>query len=467
MNTMEQIKGCLLGGAVGEALGVPVDALSWPGIQLAYGPHGVSELAPTTSRTRCTQNLQMTLFTGEGLLRAFLRNSRHEPCHVPSVIHASLLRWLTAQGYNTEVPVQVNGWLTEQPNAWLPSVETSAYIATLKAAIRLGKPANNDRNGCDGLLRAAPCAFFGNAFAYAADSARLTLGHPSGHLAAGLFADILQRLTEQGSSLEHAITQSLATHGARPGMADVKATLERSLFYFYENYRPGPERIAAFGSGWAAEEALATALWCALMADDVEEGIITAVNHSGNSSATGQLAGQVLGLQHGVRCIPSRWLAGVGMRGVVERMAGDVYRVPREYCGVGGEGGVGVLYTSDAAGEKRGGGEWGRAFRHYQPSGQLFDQMETKRGSMSDTKIRNLMLLGVAAALVGLVWYLDAANERWKAFAEQHHCRKVGEVSPDVSTGVAVTMSGQLAHVTTFDPGKTGYQCDDGVTYWR
>ena len=33
MNRLERIKGCLLGGAIGDALGAPVEFLEWPVIE--------------------------------------------------------------------------------------------------------------------------------------------------------------------------------------------------------------------------------------------------------------------------------------------------------------------------------------------------------------------------------------------------------------------------------------------------
>ncbi len=52
----ERIKGCLLGGAVGDALGAPVEFDGWADIRESFGPSGVTGLvarlasSPTTRR---------------------------------------------------------------------------------------------------------------------------------------------------------------------------------------------------------------------------------------------------------------------------------------------------------------------------------------------------------------------------------------------------------------------------------
>ena len=41
---LDRAKGCLLGGAIGDALGAPVEFLSLNQIQYKYGPSGIREL---------------------------------------------------------------------------------------------------------------------------------------------------------------------------------------------------------------------------------------------------------------------------------------------------------------------------------------------------------------------------------------------------------------------------------------
>jgi ADP-ribosylglycohydrolase len=72
-----------------------------------------------------------------------------------------------------------------------------------------------------------------------------------------------------------------------------------------------PEIVEQLGGGWVAEEALATALFCALKATNFAEGVLLAVNHSGDSDSTGSLTGNLLGPP----CLASRRFARSGCRG--------------------------------------------------------------------------------------------------------------------------------------------------------
>ena len=77
-----------------------------------------------------------------------------------------------------------------------------------------------------------------------------------------------------------------------------------------------------------AEEALAMGLYCALGAKDFEDGIILAVNHSGDSDSTGSITGNLLGAAAGIEAIPERWLARLELRSTIEAIATDLAAFP-------------------------------------------------------------------------------------------------------------------------------------------
>jgi ADP-ribosylglycohydrolase len=88
---------------------------------------------------------------------------------------------------------------------------------------------------------------------------------------------------------------------------------------------PRHEAVAQLGQGWVAEEALAIAIYCGLVARDFQDGVILAVNHDGDSDSTGAITGNLLGTMLGVRAIPWDWLEPLELRAVIEELAEDLF----------------------------------------------------------------------------------------------------------------------------------------------
>lgn len=78
-----------------------------------------------------------------------------------------------------------------------------------------------------------------------------------------------------------------------------------------------------------------------------------------------------------------------------------------------------------------------------------------------------LIILSVPAAFVMI--YVE--DQEWQAFKVEHSCRVVGKVSGSTGTGIGTTISPNggvgVGPVVVSVPGKTGWQCNDGITYWR
>ena len=70
----DRVAGCLLGGAVGDALDAPVEFMSLAEIRERFGPSGIRHYAPVYGRLGAiTDDTQMTLFTAGGLIRGMHR----------------------------------------------------------------------------------------------------------------------------------------------------------------------------------------------------------------------------------------------------------------------------------------------------------------------------------------------------------------------------------------------------------
>lgn len=333
----ERFLGCLLGGAVGDALGAPVEFMSLDEIRTTFGRQGIRDFMPSYSRLgTITDDTQMTLFTAEGLIRGWLRGRTRGIASYPSVVAHAYLRWLLTQSGKPacELIPDSEGWLyghRELHHARAPGL---TCLGSLEEMQGLGDRARNNSKGCGGVMRVAPVGLFAwhwrhgeapheDAFGLACDLAAITHGHSTGQLAAGAFAVMILGLA-CGGTLEEALRVAIGCLKTRPRHEETLRALERARA-LANSKLPVTEAIAELGEGWVAEEALAIAVYCALAAGSFEEGVIHAVNHGGDSDSTGAIAGNLLGTLYGVDAIPDRWLNPLELREAISELGDDLF----------------------------------------------------------------------------------------------------------------------------------------------
>ncbi|WP_433226153.1 ADP-ribosylglycohydrolase family protein [Microtetraspora malaysiensis] len=338
----DRVRGCLLGGAIGDALGAPVEFDSIAAIRRVHGAAGVTDLVHDwrAALGLITDDTQMTLFTVEGLIRAHLRARGRgvggsEVGAQVAVVRNAYLRWLDTQNHRLPPPpdgLVRTGRLREE--AWLYSRRApgNACLSGLRselgplAAPGMPGPVNPGSKGCGTVMRSAPfglaAADAGRAFRLAAECAQITHGHPTGYLAAGACAALVFFLVRD-VPLERAVDSTLDLLGAHPGHGETTAAL-RAAVALAAKGDPSPEAVESLGGAWIAEEALAIAVYCALVGgEDMERALLLAVNHSGDSDSTGAICGNLLGARYGGAVLPRRWLTRLEGRDSISRLAGD------------------------------------------------------------------------------------------------------------------------------------------------
>lgn len=336
MRNKDRFDGCLLGGAVGDALGAPVEFMTTAAIHRRFGPAGVSDYEPAYGRKGAiTDDTQMTLFTAEGLI---LHRARKSDGPVVESVYPAYLRWLSTQKEIGQGALlkqhgscsMVDGILTgfsalhsrrAPGNACLSSL-SSGRMGTLQAPI-------NNSKGCGGVMRIAPVGLFleddAAVFDAGCEIAAITHGHPTGYLAAGCLSLIIRRL-KLGEPLPDAVQSALALLEARPHHEET-STAVRAALTAWNTQPPSVGTVERLGAGWIAEEALAIGLYCALAAgDDFEKGVCLAVNHGGDSDSTGSIAGNILGTLLGREAIPRRYLENLELAEVIEEIAMDLFQ---------------------------------------------------------------------------------------------------------------------------------------------
>ncbi len=322
---------CMLAGAVGDALGAGIEFATIETIRETHGPAGVTGYVDAYDGVGAiTDDTQMTMFTLEGLIRG--HRGEHADPFAP--LQHAYQRWLHTQGADTSwqdnggvfaTRPEPDGWLITNRELFALRAPGTTVTSALRAFARGGERGSfanklNDSKGCGAVMRAAPFALLGeDAFAFAVGGALLTHSHPSGYLSAGALAHLVHLLL-QDVDLREAVARTRAKLLTWDGHEEQVTALDAAVALG----RPTPESIAAeLGGGWCGEEALAIAVCCALAATDLRDGLLLAVNHTGDSDSTGAICGNLLGASQGTAAIPADLLARLELRDVLEQLSRD------------------------------------------------------------------------------------------------------------------------------------------------
>ena len=329
MNVLDRIKGSLLGGAVGDALGFAVEFLEDEAIFRRYGENGITEYELENGKALISDDTQMTMFTAEGLLRAKENNENPSIEEYVKDIYKSYLDWLETQTweYKSEI-VSDHSKLLNIREMYALRAPGNTCLAALESG-RCGSfdlKLNNSK-GCGGVMRVAPIALLlapdssissKTIDIISARSAAITHSHELGYIPAAFLTHIISEIL-RGSSLYNAIVS------AKNAMVELFDESE-DLDYFIKlidkavelannNYEDDLDAIREFGQGWVAEETVAIAVYCSLKyQDDFAKAIVASVNHSGDSDSTGAVTGNIIGAIVGYSNIPDKFLGNLELK---------------------------------------------------------------------------------------------------------------------------------------------------------
>jgi ADP-ribosylglycohydrolase len=328
--TRESFRGCLLGGAIGDALGAPVEFLTRAQIRERYGERGIDRFDFAYGRRGAiTDDTQMTMFTAEGLLQALSARRRGVDEAPEVVVHRAYLRWLSTQHFTGEIGSsgdEKSGWLIDVPALHECRAPGTTCLTALSSG-RIGRPGQplNGSKGCGGVMRIAPCALVKEwgPFELGCKVAAITHGHHTGYLAAGALAVIIRTVLD-GNAVAKGVFAALARLAPEPGGEESIAALRKAAALWKQH---GPDGdVERLGQGWVAEEALAIGVYAAMVGEtDLLKGLVIAVNHSGDSDSTGAIAGNMLGAIHGEEALSRLPLGDVELRDEVIRLADDLF----------------------------------------------------------------------------------------------------------------------------------------------
>lgn len=325
--TRDRIRGSLIGGAIGDALGYPVEFMSRDSILSRYGGRGITTFSlDRQGKALISDDTQMTLFTANGLLLGVTRGYTHGVAGPPeSYVRFAYLDWYYTQGGGADVKFQPHTWLHSLPELNSLRAPGNTCLSACDALLH-HREVKNYSKGCGGIMRVAPMAllcagywsrnkrFYGEAKMdkAGAEIASITHKHPLGFLPAAMLTHLLFQIIQKDEKVARACivdivldsTCGLISFDNNRIETAYLSKLTKEAVMLALNDESDAENIRRLGEGWTGEEAWAIAIYCVVRhVDNIEEAILAAVNHDGDSDSTGAICGNIMGAIYGYEAI--------------------------------------------------------------------------------------------------------------------------------------------------------------------
>lgn len=329
------IRGCLLGIAVGDAMGYAVDNKSWNEICEDYGPNGLLGYDLANGAAEITSYTQLAAFVSNGLL---LATSRGKYDKLPRYLAMSLREWAKSQQFRgvaektycwvAQVPYMrrrlcmdtrlLDALAREQLGTPEQPVFHSDSPSSLTAAVAVGLLFDPEK-----MRREQLCKLGANAVAF-------THGDPEAYLSGAVLACAIAELLQHPDRPVGAVflesAQFVEEQMPFTGIEAVIHSIETAISYA-EDPELSPLAALSMLGCTTAVECLAGAIFCAAVhPGNFDEGMISAVNHSGRSCAVGALTGAILGAKLGAEALPEFYLESLEAAELLAELAEDVVR---------------------------------------------------------------------------------------------------------------------------------------------
>ena len=332
-------RGCLLGLAVGDAMGYTVDTKTWSQIQEDYGPHGLLGYDLVNGYAEVTSHTQLAAFTANGLLLGLTRGIVFGRM-APFVKYAGLAQREWAIGQRRyDQPTRNHCWVFKVPEMrrrhctdtrmveilnrnMLGSLEepstkhdTPASIAAAVAAGLFGDPKRMDQEEIDRL---------------GAECVALTHGHPLAFLPGAVVAHLVNRcLRDQETTLEELVEEALAALDDQFGreyrhVQEIIHLVHQAVAMAKDRGISTVQAMEKLKCDTGAD-VVAGAIYAALLWEqDFDNAMIAAANHSGRSAAVSCLTGAILGARMGEEALPDFYMDGLEIAPALRDLADDL-----------------------------------------------------------------------------------------------------------------------------------------------
>lgn len=333
-------RGCLLGLAIGDAMGYPVDTKTWSQIQEDYGPYGLMGYDLRNGYAEVSSHTQLAAFSCNGLLLGLTRGQLLGKM-APFVRYVGLSQQEWAIGQRRyDQPSRNHCWVFRISDLRHRHCTDTRMVETLNRG-KLGS-LEDPINKYDTPASLA-CAISAGLFAdlgkqdqeeidrLGAESVALTHGHPLSFLPGAMVAHLISSCLRQPEKpLKKLVREALAALQQQfireyPRMvSQITALVEQAVSMAEERLTQPVNAMERLKCDTGAE-VLAGAIYAALLCEeDFDNAMVVAVNHSGRSAAVSCLTGAILGARIGEQDLPDFYMDGLYVADALRELADDL-----------------------------------------------------------------------------------------------------------------------------------------------
>ena len=331
-------RGCLLGLAVGDAMGYTVDSRTLPEIQEDYGPNGLLGYDLVNGYADVTSYTQLAAFTANGLLMGLTRGQMQGRM-APLVRYVSLAlkEWSRSQQFSP--PERSFCWLSTVPELKRRRCMDTRMLDMLNRP-NLGTPEEpiSYYSHPGSITEAIPVALLSGITdleqaelnRLSIDAIALTHGGPEAFLSGAVLTHAMGLLLKDPQmDPGELVTQTVDAIQLQFGREYGQTTRIWEMLQYAQTLASSQtitqmEAMEQLGCKTSAE-VLAGALYaCLTCHGDFDAAMITSVNHSGRSAAVGAVTGAVLGLCMGEEALPEFYLECLEPTALLRELADDL-----------------------------------------------------------------------------------------------------------------------------------------------
>ena len=296
--------GCLLGLAIGDALGMPVEG--WPPevIRMQYGV--LSDFRPASSRAlqagQFTDDTQMMLMHAKSVIATGGVDGDDLARRFVAWLHSGDVRGI---GRSTLHSIK----RLEGGTDWRESGQTGEFAAGNGVAMRIAPIGLIDCQHIERLKQDVRTA------------GAITHRNPEA-LAGGLAIAYAVARLATGEMRPATLIDETATF---IGLSEVSRNLQRARSLL-ESDTPAADALATLGTSGYVVHTVASAFYCFVRTpDNVKQTVIEAVMAGHDADTTGAVAGALSGAYNGLYAIPKRWREGIERGEYIEALARKLY----------------------------------------------------------------------------------------------------------------------------------------------